>query len=83
MLPFLYICKVYNLMHNSHPPRTYSPQGHPIHKGGLLMSMMECCMCHKLADARALRRCGDCGRAICDECAERNQGLCDDCAAAE
>ena len=47
------------------------------------MSMMECCMCHKLADARALRRCGDCGRAICDECAERNQGLCDECAAAE
>lgn len=44
------------------------------------MSLMECCMCHKLADARALHRCSDCGRALCDDCLQRNQGRCDDCA---
>ena len=47
------------------------------------MSMLECSVCHLLADGRALRRCGDCGRPLCDDCAERNHGLCEDCASRE
>ena len=46
------------------------------------MSMMECAVCHRAADARALRGCPVCGAMLCDECAEREQGLCADCAAA-
>ncbi len=47
------------------------------------MPTMECNMCHRRADARALRRCSDCGCALCDDCAERNSGLCDDCVPVE
>ena len=46
------------------------------------MSMMECAMCHRAQDARALRGCPVCGAMLCDECAERELGLCADCAAA-
>ncbi|HIQ82699.1 MAG TPA: hypothetical protein IAA52_06300 [Candidatus Pullichristensenella stercorigallinarum] len=46
------------------------------------MSMMECAMCHRVADARSLRGCPVCGAMLCDDCAEREQGLCPDCAAA-
>lgn len=47
------------------------------------MSMMECSMCHKPADARALKGCAGCGAMLCDDCAERDMGLCGDCAAAD
>ena len=47
------------------------------------MSMMECTMCHKLADARSLHGCTSCGAMLCDDCSERDLGLCADCAAAD
>ena len=47
------------------------------------MSGMECSICHRRADARALNSCIGCGAMLCDDCAERTRGLCDDCAAQE
>ena len=43
------------------------------------MSMMECSCCHRRADARSFRPCGDCGAPLCDDCANEHEGLCPDC----
>lgn len=43
------------------------------------MAMMECKNCHRLADARCFRLCGDCGAPLCDDCANEHEGLCRDC----
>jgi len=42
--------------------------------------MIECCMCGKRGDARAMEKCAVCGMPLCRECAGRENGVCESCA---
>lgn len=43
------------------------------------MSLMECGLCGRMADARSFRLCSGCGAPLCDDCHYRADGFCIRC----
>ncbi len=51
--------------------------------GALIMAMVECARCGRMADARSMTACGICGASLCEDCAREGRGLCEACGVGE